>query len=89
MEAGLSEARSVIWRRVLDDQSDEHATFAPLPNGYRISAAVISLEGNAPLRIEYQIECDSDWRTAACAIVQQFQGVRRELFLYAQDGGWL
>jgi len=78
-------AREILWRRVLDDFSFELARFARTPRGVVLFGTVLIAEEGAPLRVEYRISCDAEWRTRSVAIEQTWRGERRVLTL-AHDG---
>ncbi|HEV2283717.1 MAG TPA: putative glycolipid-binding domain-containing protein [bacterium] len=84
---GLPCTREVMWRRVLDDLSVEHARFERNESGCVISGAVMIAEQGAPLRVDYRIACDEDWRTRTVEVHTAWQGARRILRLERDPGG--
>jgi hypothetical protein len=87
--SALSAPREVVWRRVMDDLSIEHARLSPTPTGPEMSGLVIVSEQGAPLRVEYRIRCDDAWHTRTVAIEQTWHGARRALELeHDADGRW-
>jgi uncharacterized protein len=79
--------REVMWRRVLDDLSVEHARFERAAGGGEISGAVMIAEQGAPLRVDYRIGCDEDWRTRTVEVHTAWQGARRLLCLDRDSAG--
>ena len=79
--------REVMWCRVLDDLSVEHARFERADSGREISGAVMIAEQGAPLRVDYRIACDKDWRTRTVEVHTAWQGARRLLCLERDPGG--
>ena len=85
----MAAAREIMWRRVMDDLSFEHARFAGGPSGPEISGTVLIAEGGTPLRVEYAIACDAQWRTRTVRLTQTHAGGRRDLRLdHDGSGGW-
>src|SRR5579864_8731415 len=79
--------REVMWCRVLDDLSVEHARFERTESGREIAGAVMIAEQGAPLRVDYRIACDEDWRTRTVEVHTAWQGARRILRLERDPGG--
>lgn len=81
--AGVSRvaSREVMWRRVFDDLSFEHAQLSRSDLGWEVSGSVMVAEEGAPLRVEYRIDCDRDWRTRTVEVEQAWRGARRTLRL--------
>jgi uncharacterized protein len=79
--AGLNRvaSREIMWRRVMDDLSFEQARFSRSAWGPEISGSVMIAEGGAPLRVDYRIACDGEWRTRGVEIEQIWRGARRML----------
>jgi uncharacterized protein len=83
-------SRSVTWRRILDDRSLEQAQLVWTQSGPRITGTVLAIHEGGPLRVDYRIECDVEWRTRFVHVDQSRAGKRIELYL-TQDrpGHWL
>ena len=82
--------RLLMWRRVMDDASIEHAAVESMPDGIALSGTVLAAEGGSPLRVDYRLLVDSNWRSRSLDVVQEFDGERRSLTLTAGAGGrWL
>ena len=81
--AGVSRvaSREVMWRRVFDDLGFEHAQLSRSDVGWEVSGSVMVAEEGAPLRVEYRIGCDRDWRTRTVEVEQAWRGARRTLRL--------
>src|SRR5574337_466609 len=69
-------SREVMWRRVMDDLSFEQARFSRSTSGSEISGSVMIAEGGAPLRVDYRIACDGEWRTRTVEVEQTWRGAR-------------
>ena len=85
--SGPVASREIMWRRVMDDLSFEHARFSPARPGPEISGSVMIAEEGAPLRVEYRIVCDRDWNTRSVEIEQVWQGTRQTIRLERDAGG--
>ena len=82
-------SHDVIWRRILDDLSFEHANIELGDAGPRLSGSVLIADDGVPLRASYGIACDGDWRTRTVTVETARQGVRRTLRLECgEDGRW-
>jgi hypothetical protein len=85
--AGQLRSREVIWRRVLDDLSMELARFSPTGSGPEITGSILIAEQGAPLRVEYRIACDEEWRTRTVEVDTAWQGARRIVRLERDPAG--
>ena len=82
--------REIMWRRVMDDLSFEHARLERDDDGVRLSGTVLVAEGGIPLRVEYAVACDPRWRTRTLSVTQVHGGRRRRLRLeHDGDGAWI
>jgi hypothetical protein len=83
-------SRSVTWRRIRDDQSLEQAQLVWTQSGPRITGTVLAVYEGDPLRVDYRIECDVEWRTRFVHVDQSRAGKRIELYLdQDRPGHWL
>jgi hypothetical protein len=90
LPSGNRTSRSVIWRRILDDQSLEQAQLVWTATGPHIMGTVLAVEKGAPLRVDYRIECDERWSTRLVHVDESWAGKRRELHLVQDKAGhWL
>lgn len=80
--------RAVMWRRVLDDKSFELATVSRLADSYRIRGIALISEADAPSRVDYVIECGTDWQTREVDIRQVLGEKLTVLKLAANNGKW-
>ena len=71
----------------MDDLSLELARVSRTGNGAEISGTVLIAEQGAPLRVEYRIACDKEWRTRTVEVDTAGQGARRTLRLERDAGG--
>ena len=78
--------REIMWRRVMDDLSFEHARLERADGGVRLSGTILVAEGGTPLRVEYAVNCDERWRTRAVTVTQRHGG-RRDALRLDHDGG--
>jgi len=81
-------ARAVIWRRIMDDKSFELATLAGAGAGYRIRGQAFLAQDGLPMRVEYQIDCDSGWNTRRVDVCRTMGSDVRRLVLAAEGGVW-
>lgn len=85
----MLQPRELMWRRVMDELSFEHARIAPGPLGPELSGTVLVAEKGAPLRLDYRITCDSGWRTLEVEVGQTYVSKRRTLRLgHDGEGRW-
>ncbi|RKH47470.1 hypothetical protein D7X96_18825 [Corallococcus interemptor] len=81
--------RELIWRRVMDELSFEHARMRRGPEGVELSGLILVVEEGAPLRAEYAIVCDGAWRTRRVRVTQAWRGEHRTLTLeHDGEGLW-
>jgi hypothetical protein len=82
-------SREVMWKRIMDEMSFEHAVLARHADGVEIAGTVLISEGGAPLRAAYRLACDTAWRTRRFDLEQTFQGERRTLnLMHDGEGSW-
>lgn len=79
--------REIMWRRIMDDLSFEHAQLQRTAAGPELRGVVLIAEAGAPLRIDYRITCDSAWQTESVDVEQAHQGERRTLRLTHDGAG--
>jgi hypothetical protein len=79
--------REIMWRRVMDDLSFEHARVIRTEAGSEISGSVLVAQNGLPLRVDYCIVCDSSWQTRTIQVDQSWRGVRRKLRLIHDGSG--
>lgn len=83
-------ARAITWRRSLDSLSFEQAQFVSTAMGARIAGTVLAAQSGVPLRVDYRIECDEQWKTRHVWVEQCLGGMRSKLFLEQEnDERWL
>jgi len=82
-------ARAVMWRRITDNLCLEQAQLNWTATGPRISGMVLTAHDGKPMRVEYRIDCDEDWRTRRVQILQWLSDAYSRLCLeHDQDGRW-
>ncbi|HKU94610.1 MAG TPA: putative glycolipid-binding domain-containing protein [Vineibacter sp.] len=82
--------RAIMWRRIMDDLSVEHAQLRRTTAGPELRGIVLIAEGGAPLRIDYRVTCGADWQTESVDVEQTYQGERRTLQLTHNGvGRWM
>jgi|HubBroStandDraft_6_1064221.scaffolds.fasta_scaffold73988_2 hypothetical protein len=79
--------REIMWRRVMDDLSFEHARVIQTESGTEISGSVLVAQNDLPLRVDYCIACDPSWQTRTIQVDQSWQGFRRKLRLNHDGSG--
>jgi hypothetical protein len=79
--------REIMWRRVMDDLSFEHARVIQTESGTEISGSVLVAQNGLPLRVDYCIACDPSWQTHAIEVDQSWHGFRRKLRLNHDGSG--
>lgn len=83
-------AREIMWRRIMDDLSFEHARLSRTATGPELSGIVLIAESGAPLRVDYRVTCDATWRTRSVDVEQTYRGDRLTLQLtHDGDGRWM
>ena len=83
-------SRELMWRRVMDDLSFEHARIGTGAAGPQLAGTVLVAEEDAPLRLEYCIACDEAWRTRTVELSQTHRGQCQSLRLdHNGEGRWL
>lgn len=80
--------RSVLWQR-LDLPGAEFCALSRRGDGWQLAgAAVVAFDG-VPLRADYMVECDADWRTREATLAVVSEGVERRLHIRAEgEGVW-
>jgi hypothetical protein len=73
--------REIMWRRVMDDLSFEHARVIRTEAGSEISGSVLAVQDGLPLRVDYCVSCGASWQTRTVQVDQSWLGVRRRLRL--------
>jgi len=82
--------RSLIWRRIFDDASFELVRFDRLPTGYEIAGTILVAQDHVPLRVDYTIRTDVDWKTRRVQIKQLFGDTRSALGIVVDEKqNWL
>lgn len=79
--------REIIWRRIMDDLSFEHAQLRHTATGPELRGIVLIAESGAPMRIDYRVSCDAAWQTRSVDVEQAYQGERRILRLTHDGAG--
>jgi hypothetical protein len=63
----MSELAAILWKR-LDRPGMEVARLVELGSGYELSGSAVFAHEGAPVRLEYELACDDDWRTRVCTV---------------------
>lgn len=85
----MKEAREIVWRRIRDDLSLEHGRLERNAGLARLMGTVMAAQESAPLRVDYLIDCDPEWRTRSASLTQIFRGRQESLRLdHDGAGGW-
>jgi uncharacterized protein len=80
-------SREIIWRRVLDDLSFEHARLRWTGTGPVLTGSVLVAEQGAPLVLGYELVCDATWQTQTVAVEINWRGAPRTVRLERDPGG--
>ena len=79
----------LIWRRILDEASFEHARLTLAADRILIDGTVLIAEEGAPLRVDYRVTCGPDWSARRVEITQSFRGEERWLSVaYEGESRW-
>lgn len=79
--------RQLIWTSH-DRFSTEHVAVRELREGWLIDGAAISVFDNAPAMIQYQITCDSAWRTSSVNVSIDHRSAVRAITAAVSNGHW-
>lgn len=83
------EDQSILWRRI-DAAGHEAARIYSDDDGWYLDGAAIFLYEGSPCRLEYLIECDTEWRTKFASIDGWVGDQAVEQEIVVQDEGiWL
>jgi len=82
--------RALCWRRIMDNNSLEYAAVRPTAVGLELAGTIVAIHKDAPLEVQYRIECDGDWRTRSVSIEQRLRLQQSSLSLAVDtDGKWI
>ena len=85
----MAEDRQLLWRRTLDEASQELASVALREEQLTLSGTILANEDGVPLRVDYRVDCDRTWRTREVVLAQTFRGAGARLLLqHDGDGVW-
>ena len=89
MEQDPIEEQTILWRRV-DTSGHESARVYCDEDGWYLDGAAIFLHEGVPCRLEYLIECDTEWRTMFASIDGWIgEDVVEHEIEVDEDGVWL
>ncbi len=77
--------REVIWSR-LDAPGLEHLRLEHDDEGVAADGLIIAMDGQRPIRLRYQLNCDADWRVRTVALAKMGEA-GRQIELYADGAG--
>ena len=79
---------TILWTRV-DGSGHESARLDETPRSSVLSGSAVFVEDALPVRLDYEIACDGEWKTRS-AIVHGWIGDRPvEIAISAGDGRWM
>lgn len=81
----MNNEQSVIWRR-LDTPGHESARVYGDDAGWYLDGAAVFLYDGQPCRLEYLVECDSDWQTAFVSVDGWVGETPVEIEIYTTQG---
>ncbi|MDQ6781814.1 MAG: putative glycolipid-binding domain-containing protein [Candidatus Eremiobacteraeota bacterium] len=73
----------------MDNKSFEQAVLCSVAGGYRLCGTVLASQDGLPLRVDYEIGCDDQWRTKACVVEQQYGAARKTSVVRVEADRWL
>ncbi len=80
--------RTVVWRS-LWFQGTEFCRLWQTRDGWRFSGTAIGTMNDRPMRTEYEIHCDAQWRTHRLELARELGGESKKVSLIVEGrGGW-
>jgi uncharacterized protein len=79
---------TILWRRI-DCPGHEFARLQSLDSGYCLSGTAVFVHDTQPCRMNYSIDCDSEWRTISLAVQGWISGAAISRSIRAAGGRWL
>ena len=73
------------WLRTMDKGSFEHATVRPLADGWHLQGTVLAVHEGEPLRLDYALQLDAQWRSLELSVQQTWRGQHTRLVLARDD----
>lgn len=81
--------KPILWRR-LDEPGHDHCQLRARPDGWRLDGVALFHEDGIPYRLDYEADCDRQWRTVAARVrgVAGDRLVDLEIRVDAHGGWW-
>lgn len=79
---------TILWTRV-DGSGQEAARLDETAQGHELSGSAVFVEDALPVRLDYQIVCDDDWRTRSASVRGWLGPKAVDIAISADDGRWL
>lgn len=84
----MLEATTIIWRR-LDTTGHESARLFTDSSGNYLAGAAVFLYQNQPCRLDYLVDCDSQWTTRKASVTGWIGKSVIEVEISASEGQWV
>lgn len=81
-------AQSFILWRLFEQSGHDAARLCPLESGWRLSGVSVFAQEQRPCKLDYVVECDSDWRTRLVRVSGWMGDEPIELDITADAGVW-
>jgi hypothetical protein len=78
---------SVIWRRI-DQPGHEAARLSRHGSGWRLAGTAVFAASEGPCRLDYAVDCDTDWRTLWARVTGWLGSEPVEIAVTADAGRW-
>jgi hypothetical protein len=79
---------AIVWRRI-DKPGHEYCRLQQVDGGARLTGVAVLSSDNAPHCVEYEIHCDTSWRTLRCRLAENSTSVRTDWEIRREGEQWL
>lgn len=83
----MTEGETILWQR-LDTPGHEVATIRRQVGGWFLRGVAIFAQAGTPCRVEYEIDCDTQWVTRACTLAGALGASPIHLEITRDAGRW-
>jgi hypothetical protein len=80
-QSGVPSDRVLLWQRITGGMSLEYAHLIKDSGDIRIVGTVLMVQIGVPLRVDYRLQVDSEWRTKSLSLEQVYLGARSRMDL--------
>jgi uncharacterized protein len=80
-QSGVPSDRVLLWQRISGGMSLEYAHLIKDSGHIRIVGTVLMVRTGVPLRVDYRLQVDSEWRTKSLSLEQVYLGARSRMDL--------